>query len=218
MVNFVRIVMILLLGFVGILFVSHFTKRCVDNNSSQITVSEKIDTTISEQTFTAEEVNKLIAVSIDSVDSFYKNNPVVKSKIKYEKVNIDSLYAEAKKYWEEKLNTADLGAQIYETSIDTIFTAKDTSGRVTDSIRVNSSYYSRLPPDPNSFMSLNLVHKNFDYTKTITIKETITNESFYHSGFTIAAGYGMINNKFDVIVGYGFNIKFDFLKLIGGVF
>lgn len=206
---------ILLLGVVIVLASLYSLANLVPSCSESIKqVAVKVDTSDNIQTYSVDQLNSFIAISVDSVNKYYKNHPVVISKIKVKPVNVDSVFNEAKLYWQNKIqldSSAQLGNNLYESGFDSTFVALDDSGRVTDSINVQVKYLSRLPPHPSNLFAFRMRHKSFNYNTTTIITDPA-------NGFYAGIGYGVINNKFDLFFGYGYKIKFDLIKTIGGLF
>ncbi len=110
-------------------------------------------------------------------------------------VNYDSLIAEAFKEWQ--VSQTDTVEKTFVVKADTTLPDSLVSAEI--------AFYSPLPIHPKSYF------KNTFTTKIPVIKETITitktETPWLTHGVITAIGYGFIQGKPDVFVGYGINLN-----------
>lgn len=126
----------------------------------------------------------------------------VKEKIITEKVNVDSLFDEAKKQFQAELDK-DLGMYNYIADFDTSFTIRDSSNKVTDELAVHGQYVSPIPLHKDSNFRLFFNHKS--YTNTVHLHETVIEKIPTKFGFGIQAtgGYELTHGKGGFMIGIG---------------
>jgi hypothetical protein len=158
-----------------------------------------------------DRVEYFITTSIDSVKFemeirakiMAELKPAVKTKTKiiYEKVSVDSIYAEAKKRFESETN-GDFGLYDYIADFDTTLAVQDTSGKVTDEVSIHGQYVSPIPLAEGKFR-LFFEHKS--RTATVHLHETIVEEIPTKFGFGIQAtgGYELTKGRIGTIIGVG---------------
>ncbi|MGK9367527.1 hypothetical protein ACSSWA_01340 [Melioribacter sp. Ez-97] len=165
--------------------------------------------TVTTNEFTAEAKAKIKAQLLDSLKGLIK--PELKVIYKQNKINIDSIYAEAKKQYEKELS--ENGPRIFTSTVDTNYVAKDSSGRTRDSIHIVSEFRSPIPLALASQHLISLQHYSYDYdrtiSKTVNTTRTITKKNLWSNvspGVLAAYGYGIKNKTWDFFIGAGASI------------
>lgn len=147
---------------------------------------------------------------LDSLKSTLKEKLITVYKDK--NINVDSLFAEAKKQFDAELKDS-IRSHVFTITGDTIFVLKDSSGRMRDSLEVYAECVSPIPLHSATAILLSARLFSFSYdkhidTRTETIR-TITKKSlldYFRPGLIVAYGYGIKNSKWDLFVGAGANI------------
>jgi len=166
------------------------------------TTTTRITTTVN--SFSIEQIGKIKRHLIDSLSAFYKLR--IKALTKVQTI----------KNSENTQDSSSFKNYVFLSEIDTNFVAKDSTGRVTDSTHVKSTFMSSIPLPENSIHFLSMTQKSFNKeTETIT---TITNtkivekkKSFFNRFKivpNISAGYGITSRMFDVYAGVGVTFEF----------
>jgi hypothetical protein len=133
-----------------------------------------------------------IPVIHDSIS--YVPYPVVK----LQKVNVDSIYQVAKKYWE----------QFYDNAIPVDYIAKSDTTLNDPNLSGDISFVSRIPLDPNAFFRTNLTVKEKTITKTVIQTEEV---GFFYKRFIPYLGIGLSYNGTTVepTIQLGFGIRIN---------
>lgn len=105
---------------------------------------------------------------------------------------------------------------VYVSEIDTNFVAKDSTGKVTDCMKVKSTFISPAPLPENSIHTVSVDHKSFnketETTTTITNTNIVEKKKNFFDRFKIrpnvSAGYGITSRMFDVYAGIGITFEF----------
>ena len=121
-------------------------------------------------------------VEVPAVNDSLPYTPVVIPKQpKAQKVNVDSIYQVAKKYWE----------RIYDNSTPVDFVAKIDSNLTTqDSVLTGSiAFVSRIPLDPIGYFKTDLSVRQKTVTNTIIQKEEW---GWFHKRFVPILGVGVV--------------------------
>jgi len=173
---------------------------------STVTVKEVRTETSNE--FTAAKA-KIKAQLLDSLKGTIK--PELKVIYKQSKINVDSIFAEAKRQYEKELN--DSKPKIFTSTVDTNYVVKDSSGRTRDSLHVVSEFRSPIPIALASQHLISLKHYSYNYDRIISKKvnttRTITKKSLWSNvspGVLAAYGYGIKNKSWDFFIGAGASI------------
>jgi len=172
-------------------------------------------------------VNKVeyyITTSVDSVKFeaeirakiMAELKPQIKTVIKTEKVNVDSLFEEAKNQLRDEVD-GDFGLFNYIADFDTSFSIKDSLDKVTDQVSIHGQYVSPIPLHASSSFRLFFDHKS--YTTTIHKEETIIEKIPTKFGFGIQAsgGYELTKGKFGLMVGIGVHYQIKTLLPFGWI-
>ena len=138
-------------------------------------------------------------IQIDSIpivhDSIsYVPYPVVK----LQKVNVDSIYQVAKKYWE----------QFYDNAIPVDYMAKTDTTLNDPNLSGDISFISRIPLDPDAYFRTNLTVKEKTVTNTIIQTEDV---GFWYKRFIPYFGIGLSYNGTTVepAVQIGFGVRIN---------
>ena len=108
------------------------------------------------------------------------------------RINLDSLWEEAKKYWNAKNDSTQKN---YITSKDTL--VKDSL------VSVKVSVSSPIPLHPLTTVNTVISYKIPVITKTVTVTQVEYTSSILTYGLTASIGYGFISQKPDVFIGAG---------------
>jgi len=129
------------------------------------------------------------------------------------KPNIQYIKGDSVTIIETKVVKDTIKKYVYKSEIDTltlndtVYISNKASFNLGNSV-VGTSGDVALVND--NFEFSNIVYRYPRITKTVvdTLKITVTNQERFSSGIQVGAGYGLINGKFDVFIGYGFQFKF----------
>jgi hypothetical protein len=174
------------------------------SDTSKVTKTKIIK---SKNIFTAEQVGKIKRVLIDSLSALYQ------AKIK--NISTKKISSTGNVYVQIK-DSNSYNKYVYQSVIDTNLIAKDSSGRVTDSTHVKSTFMSPLPLSQSCIHLLSILQKSFSKeTETLT---TISNTTFIEKKKNIferfkiipnvSPGFGLIHGLFDINVGVGITYEF----------
>lgn len=193
-----KYILLALLGGIAIFF---FSKKYIEENQNKI----EADTAAVEASF---DVNVYKAYLIDSLKNVLKPGKIIEYKTKYAAVNVDSIYAEAKRFWqlkfEEEKISLDTNQFVYTSVIDTTVRIIDSLNNVTD-LSVLSVFASPMPLHPSSVHSVGI-------SQIFRKSEPIFDLNNLPFGISVqfGLGYGMINKVFDTYVGVGIHYKIKF--------
>lgn len=164
-----------------------------------------------EDYYTAEQVNNIKMILIDSLERKYQRDlSSLERRIDHSKTQPrNNCPGEAEFISASDSNDTDFG-YAYVSEIDTSF-VRIEDGEVTDSINVNSVFISAEPIPDNHYHFVDLKH--FSTRKVKEIK--IDNSTGLTIGPNLSAGYGFINKKFDIYAGLGIKYDFDITKILG---
>lgn len=118
-----------------------------------------------------------------------------------QKVNIDSLFEVAKKYWQDRVKPDTVERPM-------VFVAHLDSTYEDDLLRADINLVSRIPIDPEAYYKL-----KFDVKKEIVFVPTyVQDESFWHNRFGFFAGIGGVYTQAGVadlglFVGFGVRLN-----------
>jgi hypothetical protein len=170
------------------------------------------------------------SATVNTIDANYKNIlrtqllDSLKNKLTPERIvvfkhaNKDSLFEEAKKYWMNLIaadstsisikDTNAISNYVFTSEIDTVIEVKDSTGRVTDRIEINSTVGSPIPIHPLTIHDLSMKHTRFDFGEQLN-ETSFTLFDNIKIGTVIGYGYGMQSKTFDAFVGVGVIYKID---------
>jgi hypothetical protein len=143
----------------------------------------------------------------------------------YYHANVDSIYAEAKAYWEAKLKDSlhqvspNLNDYCYNATGDTVFHFSDSKGMFSGDIHVKALFNSPLPLHPASKFIIS------EETDFVSLQKTITNQVVHETvklpSILIGAGYSFSyeNDIFqkDPFVSLSYNTKILFMHWTNNV-
>ena len=120
--------------------------------------------------------------------------------------DIDSLYAEAKRYWESKYPAPDSGKDVQQ-----IYYAESDSTYENDQLKALVRFYSPIPLHPASYFDFNyeLKELHIKHTGIVEVEKKKTFWQRFHISAFTGPGIGIFKKEFDINVGLGFS--FDFL-------
>lgn len=122
----------------------------------------------------------------------------------YVEANIDSLWNEAKLFWQSKYkDSLDLLNKPinYVAKAETTFTHKDNKNT---KVSLNVDFTSPIPIHPNSYFSFNRIDLTYpEITKTVEKGKTFWDRIIPKPSLQIGVGYGIFNRYLDVYAGAG---------------
>lgn len=124
----------------------------------------------------------------------------------YKFADKDSIYREAKKYYNNTKKDTSENPWYYVSAVDTLINIKDSTGRITDVIDITSKFISPYALSPYSLHRLALRHKRINYKERKVGGGLLGN--FTISG-QVGAGYGVIHKQFDIYTGIGISYKIN---------
>lgn len=122
--------------------------------------------------------------------------------------NIDSLWLEAKLYWEniykDSLNLLNKSVN-YVAKAETTFTHKDNKNT---KVSLSIDFTSPIPLHPNSYFGFNRIDLTYpEITKTVEKSRTFWDILIPEPSIQVGAGIGLIHKQFDIYTGMGFSWK-----------
>lgn len=193
-----KYILMALLGGIAIFF---FSKKYIEENQNRI----DRDTAAVEARF---DINVYKAFLIDSLENVLKPEKITEFKTKYAAVNVDSIFNEAKIYWQKKFDEEniepDTNQIVYTSVIDTTVRIVDTLNNVTD-LKLRSIFASPIPLHPGSVHNVELFQTFREHKPLFDL-----NNLPFGISFQFGLGYGMINKVFDAYVGVGIHYKIKF--------
>ena len=204
---------LIILGLIGVILLSIFlggffvgkgcnkTTESIANAQGKI-VTIKVDTSAIIAKYYAEMEAELTA----------ELKPVIKWK-DAPTVNIDSIYAEAKRYWEEKLAGQELNNYIYLAHGDSTFDLLDSTGKNHGTLKLTGEYLSPLPLHPDGKIRLGAEAKLLTFNNNTLVTETIVKKELPEWLLGVGASLIYQENKIEKspFVNLQFNKKIWFL-------
>jgi hypothetical protein len=189
--------------FFGGFFVGKGCNKTAEKPDSIVTVV-KVDTSAIVAKYYAEMQAELTA----------ELKPIVKWKtIPGVNVNVDSIYAEAKRYWEEKLAGQSLNNYSFLAHGDSTFELFDSSGKSHGTLKVTGEYFSPLPLHPDGKIRLGAEAKLLTFNSNTVATETIVKKELPEWILGVGASLIYQDSKFEKqpFVNLQFNKKLWFL-------
>lgn len=200
------ILMVLLVA--AVIYFAVKQPSAIDHSTSNTKTVTTEEVTTVKNTFSIDQVAQIKKVLTDSLRNVYGS--IIKSLSSRSSVS-SSLSEDSTEY----------DNYSYISEVDSQFVVKDDSGSVTDLLDVKSTFISHSPLDTNSVHLVKVIHTSFrketktdsKTSDTVYVKESKSFWERFTISPNIAAGYGLINKKFDVYTGVGLSFGFNAFEI-----
>ena len=167
--------------------------------------------------------NTVITLSVDTCAIIAKYSAELKAELSTDlkpvekwknapAVNVDSIYVEAKRYWEEKLAGQNLNNYTYLAHGDTTFNLKDSGNVEHGTVKLTGEYFSPFPLHPDGKIRLGAEVKLLTFNSKTTAQETVVKKELPE--LLLGGGYSAVYDagifQYSPFVNLSFNKKIWF--------